>query len=540
MTDTTPDSPRLPTTSRAVVLGLTALLVWRLSMAAGVARMTLVGAGAGLAVALALWVAGWERWRPVGIFVASLLAGPVSVGVLTVSAGTVALSVQSALPFDSLAVLPTLIVTVLATLFVVVGCGAAVFGAAASTRGVLNRERTTSYATVTNRTIHPLLLVGGVLLASDLASFSGDGSGLLGIQRDAAIALGQLTGLLFDPTPGRSHIAMFCLLSALAAIGVSRAIAALPLTELAPRTSDGPDIVGAIELLVGWLARLGGLLLVVAPVAGVIEMGIDQATVASSLPPAIYELVVGITGLSALRVGLWRLFVASLAVALAVWLLRRTVRSSADRIGTVVAPYVGGAVLAMLVVAVAAPVLSRIRTAITETAPAGTAQLFEQFLVPVLDFFGASTVVVLAAVVVFSTASIVGTGLWLALVTRYVTERTAGVAVAGGGLFVATTAAATLGASTPLVLAGVVGAIVVWDAGAFGVTLRREAGTIADTRRVALVHTGATLAIGGVGAALTVGLTDVATGSITATADAALPGLVACLVALAALSFAIR
>ena len=541
MTETTSDSARLPATSLAVVVGVTALLVWRLSATAGVGRLTLVGAGAGLAVALSLWLVGWERWRPVGTFLASLLVAPVSVGVLAVGVGTVALSVRSVFPLDSLGVLPALVVTVLATLFVSVGCVAAVFGAAASTRGVLDRERATNYAKVANRTIVPLLLVGGALFASDLAAFSGDGSELFGIQRAVATFLGQATGLLFDPTPGRTHITVFALLVALTAVALGRAINALPLTELAPDADDGPDYVGGIELIVSWLSWFGALLLMVGvPIVGAFEIGVGQEPVMAALPPAAYEFVVSVTGLPALRVLLWRLLVASIAVAVAVWLLRRAVRSSADRVATVLAPYAGGAVLALLVFAAAEPALTRIRTAITETAPAPAARTFEQLLAPALDFFGPGTVVVLAAVAVFSTASTVATGIWLALVTRYVTERTAGVAVAAGGLFVASAFAATLGASTALVLAGLVGAVVVWDAGAFGTTLRREAGAFADTRRAELVHTGGTLAVGGVGAALTVALTGVASGSITATADAALAGLAVCLIAVAALIFAIR
>ena len=530
----------MPATSLAVVLGLTALLAWRLSATAGTGRTTLVGAGAGLAVALSLWLVGWERWRAVGTFLASLLVAPVSLGVLAATVGTIAVAVRAVLPLDSLGMLVGIAITILATLFVTIGCAAAVFGAAASTRGVLDRERATDYAKVANRTLLPLVLIGGALFASDIAAFSGGGSELFGIQRTVATALGQLTGLLFDPASGRTHLAVFSLLGALAAIALSRALTALPLTELLPDTDDGPDYVGTVELLVRWLTWFGGLLLIIGPPVGLIELSVGQTTIRSLLPPALYELAVGLTGLPALRLLLWRLFLASVAVAFAVWLLRRAVRSSADRVGTVLAPYAGGAVLALLVFTVAAPVLRQVRTAITQNAPAQAAQLFEQLLAPALDFFGPGTVLVLAAVAVFSTASTVATGLWLALVTRYVTERTAGVTVAAGGLFVASTFAATLGASTVLVLTGLVGAIVVWDTGAFGTTLQREAGPLADTRRAELVHTGGTLAVGGVGAVLTIALANAATGSITATQDAALAGLVICLIAVAALLIAIR
>ena len=538
MTDQPPDRSQLPATSLAVVLGLTAVLVWRLSATAGVGRLTLVGAGAGLAVALSLWLVGWERWRAVGTVLASLLVAPVSVGVLAASVGTVTLAARGALSLGSLG---ALVVTILATLFVTVGCVVAVFGAAAASRGVLDLERARRYATVANRTVLPLALVGGALFASDLSAFSGDGSGLFGVQRAVATTLAAGTGVLFDPAPGRTHLAVFSLLVGLTAVAVGRGVRALPLTELAPATDDWPDVAGAVERTVRWLTWGGVVLLVlVAPVVGALELGTEQAAIRSLVPPALYELTATVTGLSALRVLLWRLLLASLAVALAVWLLRRAVRSSADRVGTVLAPYAGGTALALVVFAVAEPVVARTRTAIAGTAPAPVARVTEQLLTSVLELFGAGTVLVLVALVDFSTASVVGTGLWLALVTRYVTERTAGAAVAAGGLFVASAFAATLGASTVLVLAGLVGAIVVWDAGAFGTRLRREAGPAAATRRAELVHTGGTLAVGGVGAVLTVALRGVVTNAVTVTTDAALAGLAVCLVAVAALVFAMR
>jgi hypothetical protein len=350
-------------------------------------------------------------------------------------------------------------------------------------------------------------------------------------------ALTQVLGPVFDPVPERTHIAIFSLLLALAAAALAHGLDALPLAELVPETSDAPDIEGPVAAAERTLRWTGRLALLVAPVAGLFELGLGQESLAEILPRVLYDLIVTVTAAPGLRRLLWWLFLGATAVSLAVWFLRRTVQSSADRVGTVLAPYVGGGVITLTAVAVAGPAVGTIETALRATPAAASV---EQFLVPILDVYGAETVtLVLVVVALFSVISLTGQ-LWMALATNYLRERTAGVTLAAAGLFGASAFAATLSTPTWLVLAGLVGAVVVWDAGSFGTTLGYEVGTGVATRRTELVHTGGTVAVGGVGVAATLGLSNVAQGAIVVDPSVAVAGLLVCLAAVLALVAAIR
>lgn len=519
---TAADRSPFPATSLAVVLGVTGLLVWRLFGATGIGRPALAGIGAALLLALSLWLVGWERWRAVGTFLASLLVGPVALGVVVAAGGTVALSAGGTLP------------ETVARLLLVGGCTLAVFGAAGSTRDVVDRERARTYSNVAGLTAVVPMFVAVALLASTIAN--SPGNGFFGLQQFGVEVVGQLLGILFDPVSGRTHLGVFCFLAGAATVGVGKALDSLPLTELAP--DDERDIPEAIEraqrrLFVGGFALFALVLVFIA-----LELTpAGQSTLAETLPPVAYDGLVTLTGTPLLRLLLWRLVVASLAVTAGAWLLRRTVRSSADRVATVLAPYAGGAVLTGAVVAVAEPLMERVTAAVADSAVGPFA---EGALESALSVSGPGVVLLWMAVVVCAVTGVVAVALWSALGIGYIKNWTAGVAMAAAGLFVASALSVVAGTSATLVLAGLVGAIVVWDAGAFGKRLHSEVGPFPDTRRTELVHMGGTVAVGCVGAALTVGLTTVAVGSLPVVPDTATAAILVCMVALVALVVALR
>ncbi|AUG46259.1 hypothetical protein BVU17_01515 [Haloarcula taiwanensis] len=528
---------RMPWTSLAIVVGVTALLVAALLETVSAHRAALVGVATGVLLALSLWLNGWDRWQAVGTVLASLLALPVAVGLSVATGGTVVSLGAELFPAPSQAGVRPAVVTLLSQVFVVLGCLTAVFGATAATRGVVDTERVETYGGVVVRTTAVPFAVGLVLFARGAVDFLQSNAGTPGIQQLTGELLTRVLDPIFDPVPGRTHITIFSLLLALAAAALARGLDALPFSELVPETSDAPDVdraVAAVERTLRWTGRLA---LLVAPVAGLFELGLGQESLAGLLPVGLYELIVAITAAPGLRGLLWWLFLIGTVATVAVWFLRRTVQSSADRVGTVLAPYVGGGVIALAAVAVAGPAVDALETAL-RTTPAAPA--VEQFLVPILDVYGPETVTLALAVVALFLAIGVTGQLWLALATNYLRARTAGVTLAAAGLFGASAFAATLSTPTWLVLGGLVGAVVVWDAGAFGTTLRHEAGTGAATRRTELVHTGGTVGVGGVGAAATLGLSAVARGSIAVEPSVAVAGLVVCLVAVLALVAAIR
>ncbi|MDT3436968.1 hypothetical protein [Haloarcula sp. 1CSR25-25] len=537
MDDPTTLSTRMPRTSFATVVGVTALLVVGLLRTVGADRVALVGAATGVLLALSLWLSGWDRWRAVGTVLASVLALPVAVGLTAASAGTVVSLGAELFPVSSQAGVRPAVVTLVSQVVVVLGCLTAVFGAAAATRGVVDTERVATYGGVVVRTTLVPFVVALALFTRGAVDFLQSSAGTPGVQQLTGEVLTQVLGPVFDPVPGRTHIAIFSLLLALATAALARGVDSLPLAELVPETSDAPDIETTVDAVGQTLRWTGRLALLVAPVAGLVELALGQQFLAGMLPGGLYDLAVGVTAAPGLRGLLWWLFLGGTAVSVAVWFLRRAVQSSADRVGTVLAPYVGGVVVTLAAVAVAGPAIDAIQTALRAT-PAAAA--VDQLLVPVLDVYGPETVtLVLVVVALFSVIGAAGQ-LWVALATSYLRERTAGVTLAAAGLFGASAFAATLSTPTWLVLAGLVGAVVVWDAGSFGTTLGHEVGTGAATRRAELVHTGGTVAVGGVGAAATLGLAGVARGSIAVAPSVAVAGLVVCLVAVLALAAAIR
>ena len=537
MDDHTTFGTRMPWTSLATVVGLTAVLVTGLLGTVSADRAALAGVATGVLLALSLWLSGWDRWQAVGTVLASALALPVAAGLMVATGGTVASLGAELFPAPSQAGVRPALVALLSQVVVVLGCLTAVFGATAATRGVVDTERVGAYGGVVVRTTAVPFAVALVLFTRGAVDYLQSNTGTPGVQQLTGELLTRVLEPIFDPVPGRTHIAIFSLLLALAAAALARGLDALPLAELVPETSDAPDVdraVAAVDRTLRWTGRLA---LLVAPVAGLFELGLGQESMAELLPAGLYDLLVTVTAAPGLRGLFWWSLLSGTAVSVAVWFLRRTVQSSADRVGTVLAPYVGGGIIALAVVAVAGPALDAIETTLRAT-PAAPA--VEQFLTPILDVYGSETVMLVFAVVaLFSVIGVTGQ-LWLALATSYLRERTAGVTLAAAGLFGASAFAVTLSTPTWLVLAGLVGAVVVWDAGSFGTTLGREIGTGAVTRRTELVHTGGTVAVGGVGAAATLALSGVARDSIAVEASVAVAGLVVCLVAVLALVAAIR
>lgn len=537
MTDDTPIRTRTPRTSLATVTVLTALVVAGLLRTVGATRPAAVGAATGVLLALSLWLVGWDRWRAVGTVLASALALPLAVGLAVASAGTVVALGAELFPVSTPAGIRPMVVALVSQVLVVLGCLVAVFGASAAVRGAVDTERVADYAGVLVRTTLLPFTVAAALGLRGAIGYLQSNAGTPGVQQLTGETLRRVLGPVFDPVPGRTHLAVFCLLLAVSAGAVARGVAALPLAELVPETADAPDVaraVDAVERSLRWTSRLAVL---VVPVAALVELALGQSVLAATLPGGLYDLLVAVTAAPALRGLLWWLLLAGAALSVAVWFLRRTVQSSADRVGTVVAPYVGGAAVVLAVLAVAGPVVDAVEAALRSTP---VAPAVDRFFVPVVDVYGAETVA-LALVVASLFALVTAVGqLWLALATTSLSEATAGVSLAGGGLFVASAFAATLDAPTWLVLAGLVGAFVVWDAGSFGATLGREVGTAAATRHTELVHTGGTVAVGGVGAVATVGLAALASGSVAVASPVALAALVVCLVAVVALAVALR
>lgn len=519
-------------TGLAFVLGTTALLVWALLGVVGVGLPAQVGLATAALFAGSLWALGRRRYEAVGVLAASLTAPLVGLGLVAAGVGSVAALAVGAMPVSGPGLLRSLVVRVAAGVVVVAGCTTAAFGAIAATRAVIEPDAVRQYSSVTLQAAAPPFVAGGALFVAGLVRYFESNPGP-GLQQVAGDLLEQVLDPVFAPAPGRTHLFVFVAMLGVTAFAAGRAVAALPVAELLPDTADAPDVAPLVSRVEGVLTLVASVAVLGSAIVAVFEASIGQSRLAALLPPGGYELLVAVTAAPALRMALWWLLVGSTVVAGVAWSLQRTARTSADRVAVALAPSVGGGLVAVGAAAVAAPVAGVVRGAVAD-APAPVGTVTERFVFPVVEFYGPETVLLLLTVVVVLVPGGLAGLLWLALASRYVAADTAGVAIAAAGLFVASAFAAAVGGSVPLVLSGLVGAFLVWDAGAFGTTLAREAGRDAATRRTELVHDAGTLAVGTVGAGLAVALYELGTGSLSLTPGPALAGLAAALLAVVA------
>lgn len=531
---------RTPTpTSTALVLLVVFGTAAALVRAADVVWPALVGCLGAVALAALVRASGWERRRALGSVVAGALVLPVGVGVVGATAGTVLVLVESLFPVPTAADFPATVVRLTARGMVVAGSVVAVFGAVAASRGTLERETVGRAATNAVRTAAVPFLAGGVLaLQALLGHLEGDETtaGLGGVVGDALRAFGAA---VFRPDAVGPHLPTFPLLVGLALLAVQRGLRALPVTELL----DGGGRSDRRVRFERCQRRLFGVAVAVlstVPVAVVVHVLRPPRQLRAALGPAAFDALAAVTTSPALRSLAWWLVVVGFAVATAVWLLRRFVRTSPDRIGSVLGPFAAGAAVVGLAGLLGDRVLAAAVAWVAGTLPGEFAASFTRTAESVVAVFGAVPIVVSGAALVTVLAALTVTVLWAVLAVDYVEERTAGVAVASLALVTAAAFAGVLAVSNALVLGALVAALFVWDAGEFGVALGEEIGSHAGTRRAELVHATGSLAVGGVGAGAALLLDDLAAGAATVETGAVALGLFAVVGGLLALVLALR
>lgn len=513
----------LPPTSLGIVVCVTAVLLTLLLGTVGVGTPAWVGVASGVGLSVSLWLVRWERWRSVGLVFSSLFAVPVAAGLAGALVGTIAALAAGIVPIESIAAARIDIIDIGTRTVIVLGCVAAAVGATAAPFDVIDTE---TMATYTNLILRIQLLpvaIGSALFARGTLA-------LLQSRGVVGNALSSLTAVFLTPDPSRTHLAVVCLMIAVGAPTVARAIDSLPLVELFPEHSEPIDAASTRLVQTGWL----GVFLVFP--AGVIEFGLGQRWLASLVPPLVYDSLVAVTATPLLRQLIWWLFLWSIVTIGVARLLRRTAQGSPDDVGVTTGPYIASAAVSGVALAASDLVVSVLLDAI----PAPVGESVTTTVEPFITQFGTGSITLVLVSVVLGISGVVVGALWFALRVRYVPERTAGVTLAASGLFLASGAALTLDVSPLFGVGGLVGAIVVWDAGAFGTTLRTEMGSGTDTRRTELVHTGGTLSVGVVGTLLTLGLAGTARGAVSVDSGTALAALVFCLVAVVALIIALR
>ncbi|WP_137286811.1 DUF7519 family protein [Halorussus salinisoli] len=488
--------------STAVALLGTAGGAVALSAAAGVTTGAVVAAAGAICLAVALWLLTFERWRVPAAFAASLLLVPAGAGVAAGIGYESLVAFAASFPAASPTRVVGQILRILGVMSVLWGCTVGVFGAAASVRGVATSRSVSRCLGLVTRVA--LLPVGLFLALAGHALVTNLELGVLG-------AVGELvsaaTDWLLAPEPGQVHLVQFGLLVVAAGFASYRALHNLPTSELAGDASVGEvRVADAIATLRRNLGRFVGLAALAVPPAFLVEFSLPAEVVPSVLPGAVHDLLVAVTSSPGLRTLLWWLALVASALAGVAALVRRSSRASTQDLLVGYAPFVAGMTVVAGVGVVHRPVLDALVGFVAGRLDSPLSGRFRDLAGGVAEFYGAETVVLglTAGVLVLAAGAILA--LYLSFALRFASDRVAGPALAGGGLFLAASFAGTLDTSLWVVLGGVVVALVVWDAGEFATTLGSEVGRRAETRRVELLHGLAALSLGGVAALAATGL----------------------------------
>ncbi|PSP93852.1 hypothetical protein BRC91_07940 [Halobacteriales archaeon QS_4_62_28] len=522
--------------STALVVLVSLLTAAVLVRSIGVSLPVVLGALGAAALALAVWTAGWERHRALGTALTSLLSLLVGIGLLAATGGTILVLVGVLFPVPTVEQLPDAVIDVAARAMVVVGAVSAVFGGLVAIGNVLNRETAQRAASISLKTTLFPLGAGLVLLTGEMLSHLESTNDAPGVGAAVGDVLRQMTAIFFQPPPVRPNLATFFLLIAVALFVCNRTLATLPVAELTTEATG----TRAIERIHRLLTRATIVAGISAAIGLFTDFTLSARALRALLTPPVFDQLTALTTAPSIRSLAWWTILVGTATILVVGLLRHLVQSSADRIGSALAPYVVGGAIAVVTTAIAKPVLTRGIEWVASTLPGSIGDQFREIAALVVDSLGSLALVMAAVGVLLLLATGATVGLWLLMLTKYLDGRTAGIGIASGSLFQTAAFAGVVGVSLPVLFGSLIAAVLVWDAGEFGTTLGQEVGRDAATRRAELVHASGSLAVGGVGAGAALAITDGSVGLITVADGTVVVGLVVVLAGLLALVVALR
>ncbi|QLG49484.1 DUF7519 family protein [Natrinema halophilum] len=325
----------------------------------------------------------------------------------------------------------------------------------------------------------------------------------------ATDTLGVIEDVLVTPT-GMLAVVSFAGLVAVAAMLSSRALATLPFERLVP-----PDRRDAVTTAVSGLRRgcslsiRGALALgagaVIAPIAVDRLDGpvVTPVALRTELPAPAGDALASLVVIAGVRLALVALAGIAFALLFLEWSRRILGRGPAVVVARLVAPMIGGALVAIVLVqatadsALAADIEGFLRATLEGPAPPSVLE----FLTSIPPFTLVAIVLVFALVALSSLLWTVTT----LRVIRLLPERAIGAALAAGAVFVLAVALAIVGRVEPAIWT-TAAAFVLWDIGEYSDVIRTELGRGASTMRAELVHVGGTLLSGGVVAGGTVAL----------------------------------
>ncbi len=487
----------------------------------------------GLAVPVAIGVIG-ALCLAVGISLATVAGRPAVAGaslLVVPGGGAVAVALiltavsigGTVFPIPDASLVSLSVLVIVGHVGVVFGTTTAALGVGLGVSGALGGRSLRRFGRIGLTTaIGPALLAGALTVRA-----LGTGETSAGA---VELPLSELASLALDPGGPGLAAWSFLLATAAAAAGVWAALAASPIRELLDGRIDAESQTGRrldrVEAILG-VGAVGAA--AAAAVVGALELALSPDAISDLIGPGSYAALSGITTAGGLRRLLFGVAAGGVIVAGLAWLGRGVVRAWDRSVG----PLLVGAVIAVATVAVANPVYTAVVDEVVGRLPGPIQPRWRETAERSAAIYGEVTLVLWLIVGLIAVA--VGTSLALRGVGQlgYLRTEAAGYALAGGGLFLAATFAGTIAAPAWLVVAGVLASLIVWDLGRFGTELRSEA-TGARTRRLELLHAGATISVGLLGAGLAAGIGAVVDGLGTGTTTLALLFAVAGLVGLVA------
>lgn len=505
--------------------------------AVGPAAAVGFGAVAAVAFAAGLWLVDRERFRVAALTLAGTLGLVAGAGFATAVALVSLTLLSTVYPAPTTVLVQTRGLRVVSATLVALGATLATLGGAASVGGLLRGETARAYAGLAVRTV-VVPLAAALLLAPTLLAGPGASEPTLAALLVAAVRLPfAVAAPLSAPSGGGTHLLTFAWLVAATAASLARALAAAPVPDLL--TGRRRELAGTV------VRRARSRLRTVATVAGavvpvaLVELAVPQATLAAALGPA-YPVLVAVTTSTALRLPLVALLAGSLSVWVAAALAGRTARAGARDVTATLAPFLGGVAVVVVAALLHGAILDPALSAVAESLPGEFGTAFEQQSGRLVDAFGSVVVAFALAAGLVSLTALLAVAVALATDVGAVRDRATGPALAAVGLFVASGFGPGAGVAPPLVLAGLVGSFIVWDAGEYGAGLAREVGRTGSSARPELAHLGGTLSVGLVAAALAWVARGVAAGAVPEATPTLRAAFVAVVAGIALLAAALR
>ncbi|NHX37853.1 MULTISPECIES: DUF7519 family protein [Halolamina] len=473
---------RPPRAGSALAVAIVAVVCWLLAEALGVLDSLAVATVGGTGIAAVVWLAGRERFAALGTLLGVAVA-PLAGSLLLAGLGYTLIAQLAGFAPQG-------------TAFVGMSVVLAGFGAASIPNDSVNHDGVSTATWSALLSAVGLLTVTGALIGNTARRKEE-------MEPFADLPLPETMPELIPEATAVPPLGSFLLIASLALLALRAALAALPAAELLDdRAGDNDAAIRWFEQLQSALGRATIGVIVGIPLVGArILLGPAYVELWASLPPTVVSLLDGLARAPFLRWLATRLLVGGVIVVMLVRLIRRLHRVGVRKhLGKIA--IVAGTALAFAAGWMGHDLILNTLTGRLETAlPGSVAEVVLQQIDSVIEYYTGEVVALGLVALGGVTAGLSLAMLRLGMLFQVVPGRHSGHALASAGLLAAGGFGAALGAPLLESLGALVGAVVVWDLGRFGVSLGRDVGRRAPSLPVQFVRVLTATLIGAVTAA---------------------------------------